>query len=82
SGRSSRQNVSHPVAGMARYVPGGAISGRCIYLSTNNCKGAFHKVTTVMLAERQSAKFQSAWFPLKTCSVLPLNIFYFIHINT
>lgn len=42
-------------------------------LSPSNCKGLFHKVTTVMLTERQSLKFQSAWFPLKPCSVLLLN---------
>ncbi|WP_421490659.1 hypothetical protein, partial [Pseudocitrobacter faecalis] len=58
-----------------------ATSGCQIQLSTNNCKGTFYKATTVMLTERQPTRFQSAWFPLKTCSVLLLNIFYLIHIN-
>ena len=66
---------------MARNVPGGGISGRRIQLSTNNCKGTFHKVTTDMFIKRLASLFQGAWFPLKTCSVLLLNIFYFILIN-
>ncbi len=53
-GRSSRQNISHSAARMARNVSAGAISGRRIQLPTNNCKGPFHKVTTDILTKRQA----------------------------
>jgi hypothetical protein len=39
---------------MARNYIRVATSGRQIQLPTNNCKGTFHKVTTVMLTERQA----------------------------
>lgn len=34
-----------------------------------------------MLTERQPKEFQSAWFPLNTCSVSLLNIFFNNHVR-